>query len=355
MPARYGVGDVTSSTSLAEIAMAYFPSRVLCAAARLGIADVLGDTNKSTEEIAAGCRADSPSMYRLLRAMAAMGLVEETEPGHFRLAERGRPLRKDAADSAWPSIVFWADLLADFWSQLGECVRTGQTAARVMENAGIASRWSKDPDANSMFRAVMGTKEDYTPIATAWEFPERGVVADLGGGGGALIRAVLEARPLLQGMLVDRDDSIAGARQHFKDSGVLERCTMTAADLCQNVPAGADVYVLKWVLHGYTDEKALSILRNCRAVTPPEGRLLIIEFVLPDAVSQPMPELVGRFMSDLNMMAVTGGCERSEREWRHLLERASFTLARNIPVPVLDVSILEARPANVMAHTVGVV
>jgi hypothetical protein len=106
--------------------------------------------------------------------------------------------------------------------------------------------------------------------------------------------------------------------------------------------------MLKHVLHGYTDEKAVDVLRNCRAVVPAAGRLLVIEFVLPDIVSGPAPELVGRFMSDLNMLAVTSGRERSEREWRQLLGDAGFTLARNVPVPELDVSILEAHPVSAL-------
>jgi hypothetical protein len=285
-------------------------------------------------------------MYRLLRAMAALGLLNQTSPQHFRLTALGQPLRKDVPDSAWASVVFWADLLANFWTQLGECVRTGQNAAQVMGQEGIASRWSQDPDAGAIFRAVMGTSpaENYAPIVDAWTFPANGVVADLGGGGGALIRAVLERHANLRGMLVDREASIEAASAHFRSSPVADRCERMAADLSEGVPAGADVYMLKHVLHGYTDEQAVAILRNCRAVVPATGSLLVIEFVLPDIVAEPAPELVTRFMSDLNMMAVTGGRERSEHEWRQLLEAAGFTLARNVPVPELDVSVLEARP-----------
>jgi ubiquinone/menaquinone biosynthesis C-methylase UbiE len=215
-----------------------------------------------------------------------------------------------------------------------------------MEQAGRPSRWSQDPKANAIFRAVMGTApaENYAPIAAVWPFPSGGVVADLGGGGGALIRAVLERHPNLRGMLVDREASIEAAAAHFKSSAVADRCDLIAADLSESVPPGADVYMLKHVLHGYTDDKAVEVLRNCRAVVPPDGSLLVIEFVLPDIVSGPAPELVGRFMSDLNMMVVTGGRERSEHEWRQLLEEAGFTLARNIPVPEMEVSILEAHP-----------
>jgi hypothetical protein len=350
MPATHAIGNVTAATGLLEMAMAFGPSCVLCAAARLGVADVLGDMERSASEIAAACHADSSSMYRLLRAMAALGLLQETERQQFRLTAMGRPLRKDVPESSWAAVVFWADLLADFWSQLGECVRTGQNAAQVMEQAGIASRWSRDPEASAIFRAVMGTAptENYAPIVEAWPFPASGVVADLGGGGGALIRAVLERHSNLRGMLVDREASIEAAAIHFKSSATAARCELIAADLAEGVPPGGDVYMLKHVLHGYTDEKAVAILRRCGAVVPPAGRLLVIEFILPDVVSGPAPELVGRFMSDLNMMAVTSGRERSEREWRQVLEEAGLTLARNIPVPELDVSILEAHPMSAL-------
>ena len=344
MPAKCGIGNVTAATDLLEMAMAYSRSCVLSAGARLVVADALGDVERSAQEIAAQCQSDPSSMYRLLRAMAALGLLEETKPQHFRLTALGQPLRRDVPDSAWSSVVFWADLLADFWSQLGECVRTGQNAAQVMTQAGRPSRWSQDPEANAIFRAVMGTAptEGYAPIAAAWPFPASGMVADLGGGGGSLIRAVLERQPKLRGMLVDREASIEAAAAHFKESATAARCELVVADLAESVPPGADVYMLKHVLHGYSDDTAVAILRNCRAAVPPTGSLLVIEFVLPDVVSKPAPELVFRFMSDLNMMAVTGGRERSEHEWRQLLEGSGFTLTRNIPVPELDVSILEA-------------
>jgi hypothetical protein len=348
MPAKCGIGNVTANTELLEIAMAYSQSCVLSAAARLGIADALGDADRSAQEIASTCQADASAMYRLLRAMAALGLLQETKPQHFRLTAMGQPLRKDAPDSAWAGVVFWSDLLADCWSQLGECVRTGQNAVQVMAEAARIPRWSQDPNASDIFRAVMGTAptENYAPIAAAWSFPATGVVADLGGGGGSLIRAVLERHPTLRGMLVDRPESIEAAAAHFKDAATADRCELIAADLSEAAPPGADAYMLKHVLHGLTDEKAVAMLRHCRAVVPSAGSLLVIEFVLPDVVAAPAPELIFRFMSDLNMMAVTGGRERSEHEWRQLLNEAGFTLARNIPVPELDVSILEARPIS---------
>jgi hypothetical protein len=345
-----GIGNVTTNSSLLEMSMAYARSRVLCAAARLGVADALGDGIRSVDFLAEACHADAGALYRLLRTLASLGVTEETEPEHFRLTSFGQPLRKDVPQSVWPSVIFWADLLADDWSLLTDCVRTGNPA-RDVRNPNVPSRWSQDPEASSIFRAVMGTApaEDYAPIAGAWDFSRAQVVADLGGGGGSLILAVLAQNPHLRGMLVDLDLSIESAKPRFAVEDPSARCELIVSDLTQSVPEGADVYMLKHVLHGRRDAEAIAILKNCRAVTPANGTLLIVEFVLPPLVSHADPQLETHLMSDLNMLAVTGGQERSERQWKALLERAGFTLTRVYPVAgddrfVRNVGIVEARP-----------
>ena len=345
-PASGAIGNVAQNRALTEMAMGYSRSRVLCAAARLGVADVLGDDERAVDELAVLCDAQPASLYRLLRALASFGVVTERSPQRFALTPFGKPLRKDTANSEWPAIVFWADLLADNWSYLTECIRTGDNAGRVMEREGAASRWSKDPNAAAIFRTVMGTApaEGYMPIARAWDFSNCRTVADLGGGGGALIAAILEAFPNLQGMLVDRQESIDRARSHFESEGLAARCMFLAADLCDSVPGGADVYVMKHVLHGCEDEPAIGILRNCQSVMRKEGRLLVIEFVLPDVVDHADLELEHLLMSDLNMLAVTGGKERSAVEWKKLLSSAEFECRRIITVPGELVSIIEAAP-----------
>jgi hypothetical protein len=346
-----GIGNVTTNTGLVEMAMAYSRSRMLCAAARLGVADALGDEVRSVGFLAEKCQADTDALYRLLRALASIGVTEETTPEHFRLTPFGKPLRKDVPQSAWPAVIFWADLLADSWSLLTDCVRTGKPAEQVRD-PNIPSRWSQDPEAVSIFRAVMGTApaEDYAPIAKAWDFSRAKVVADLGGGGGSLILAVLGLHPHLRGMLVDLEPSVNTAKPRFAQEDPSSRCELIVADLMQSVPPGADVYMLKHVLHGRRDADAITMLKNCRAVIPKHGSLLIIEFILPPLVSHADPQLEGRLMSDLNMLAVTGGKERSEREWRTLLEAAGFTLTGVYPVDsdtlmVRNVGIVEAKPA----------
>jgi hypothetical protein len=344
-----GIGNVTPNAELVQMAMSYARSYMLCAAARLGVADALGDEVRSVDHLAETCRADVDALYRLLRALASIGVTEETTPKHFRLTPLGRPLRRDVAQSAWPAVVFWADLLADEWSLLTDCVRTGKPAWQVRD-PNVPSRWSQDPEASSIFRAVMGTApaEDYAPIARTWDFSRANVVADLGGGGGSLLLAVMELHPHLQGMLVDLEASVEAAKARFADEKVSSRCKLLVADLTRSVPPGADVYMLKHVLHGRRDEDAITILRNCHAVIPEDGTLLVIEFILPPLVSQVDPHLEGHLMSDLNMLAVTGGRERSEREWRTVLEEAGFRLTGVYPVGS-DVGVLEAKPDHWVA------
>jgi ubiquinone/menaquinone biosynthesis C-methylase UbiE len=328
---------------LVEIAMGYQRSRALCAAARLGIADALGESERSAADLAGACKADVAALHRLLRALASIGIVTETRPGSFVLTEFGKPLRKDVPDSAWPAVIFWADLLANNWSSLTECVRTGKNAATLRPE--IMVKWQQDPEGPAIFRAVMGTSpaEAYMPIARAWNFSTARVVADLGGGGGALIAAILEAFPNTTGMLVDRTESIEAARPRFSTGPLAQRTQLVAADLTQEVPRGADVYILKHVLHGYTDEATTDILRSCRAVTPPDGRVLIVEFVLPDVIDRVDRDLESRLMSDLNMLEVTAGKERSALEWNNLIDKADLRYERIIPVADDLVSIVEAR------------
>jgi O-methyltransferase domain/Dimerisation domain len=332
---------------LTEIAMGYFRSRALCAAARLGVADALGDEERTVDHLAAVCGAEPAALYRLLRALASFDVVAETGPRRFVLTPFGTPLRKDAPNSAWSGVVFWADLIADGWSYLTDCIRTGHKAMDVRP-PDVPSRWSQDPDASAVFRAVMGTApaEDYLAIARAWDFSKCDTVADLGGGGGALIAAVLEAFPHVHGMLVDRPESIEAATSRFESAGLRGRCSLIAADLTREVPPGSSVYMLKHVLHGYDDGAASEILRHCRSTLPPEGRVLVIEFLLPDVVDRADRDLEQRLMSDLNMLVLTGGKERSATEWRRLLASAGLNCERMLPVPGDLVSIIEAAPAR---------
>lgn len=342
--------DTPTRASLVEMAQGYFRGKVLCAAVRLGIADALGDGEKNLDELAAATESNSDSLYRLLRALASIGVVEEVAPARFALTPFGQPLRRDAADTVWASMVFWADLLADSWTYLAECVRaggkSGATAAR--EREGVSSRWSREPDAKAIFHAVFreSTADDMAPFAAAYDFSRYRVVADLGGAGGALLAAILTAYPQARGILVDRKEAVVDAAPRLEAAGLAARSQFLDGDLLEAVPRGADAYVLKNVLHGYDDADARRILLNCRAAIVSESRLLIIEVVLPASIAHADPEIEKVLMADLNMLAVTGGRERSETEWASLLSSARFELRRVISVPGMTSSIIEAVPCE---------
>lgn len=158
--------------------------------------------------------------------------------------------------------------------------------------------------------------------------------------------AVLAGHPAARGILVDRQEAVDQASKRFEASGLAARCECLAADLLESVPAGADVYMMRYVLHGYDDKSAAQILANVRRAMDPESRLLLIEVVLPNQISRADPELEKLLMSDLNMLAVTGGGERSENEWKSLLEAAGLELVRLVPMAGQTTGIIEVSPGS---------
>lgn len=335
--------------ALAESARMFMRGKALCAAVRLGIADVLADGAKDVNELAAASKADPNSLRRLLRALAAIGVVEEVASGRFALTPMGEPLAQSAPNSVRSSILFWADLIADLWTYLPECVRTGGNsgAAEAMERTGAKSRWSIEPEAQAIFHDVFAEPgvEDMAPIVAAYDFGRQGVVADLGGAGGGLLAAILTACPGASGMLVDRQEAVDRAAARLASLGLRDRCQLIAGDLLEGVPAGANVYIMKSLLHGYDDQRAGRILENCRTAMTPSSRLLLIESVLPSTIRAGDALVEKMLMSDLTMLAVTGGRERSEGDWTALLSSASLHLQRITPVAGSVASIIEARPA----------
>lgn len=342
------VTSVSAREALVDSARMFMRGKVLCAAVRLGVADDLADGEKTVSELAAANGSDADSLHRFLRALASIGIVEEAAPARFALTLLGEPLRKNAPGSVWASVVFWADLLADSWTYLPDCVRAGgiSGAAAAIERAGTKSRWATEPDAQAIFHEMFAEPhaDEMAPLVSAYDFSGCRVVADLGGAAGALLAAILTAHPRVRGILFDRQEAVDRASAKLEAAGLADRCEFVSGDLLVDIPAGASALVLKSVLHGYDDDRAGLILRNCRAAIMPRGRLLVIEAVLPAKVDPSDSRVEKMLMSDLNMLAVTGGRERSERDWAALLASAGFDLQRIIPVPDSVPSIIEAVP-----------
>jgi hypothetical protein len=178
-------------------------------------------------------------------------------------------------------------------------------------------------------------------VLRAYDFPRYAVMVDVGGGHGTLLAAILAAYPGTRGILFDLPPVVAGAHAILEHFGVADRCEVIGGDCFVSVPAGGDLYVMKAIIHDWDDARALAILRNCRAVMPTHGRLLLVERVLPDAM-EASARCRDVAFSDLNMLVLAGGQERTESEFRALLGRAGFRLARVVPAPPLCV--LEAIP-----------
>lgn len=340
--------DMSGSSKLAlvDMAMGYFRGKVLCAAVRLRIADTLADGPMTVDELALATKSNAGALHRFMRALASIGVVEEIAPARFALTKFGDPLRRDAPGSVWASMIFWSDLLADAWTYLPDCIRAGDRsgADAARQREGSTSRWAKEPDAKAIFHAVFAeaAADDFAPLVAAWDFSDCRVIADLGGGGGGLLAAVLAAHPKARGVLVEREGAIDGASKRFEASGLTARCELKAGDLLESVPPGADLFLMRCVLHGYDDESAARILRNVGRAMNPTSRLLLIEVVLPNQIDRPDPELEKLMMSDLNMLAVTGGRERSEKEWSTLLASAGFDRRKIVTIPGQTGSIIEA-------------
>jgi hypothetical protein len=345
-----GPKDRTPREQLEAMAYGFFRGKALCAAVQLGVPDALGDAERSVEELAAATGAQPAPLHRLLRALASIGVTSEGAPGRFALTPLGQPLRRDHPSTVRATVEFWADLLADSWTSLADCIRAGSLAALHSDpkRAGKPSRMALDPArTRALFHGCFAevAPDDDGAFVRAYDFSGCSHVADLGGGGGALLVSILAAHPGVRGLLVDREGAMRGAAERIRTAGLEDRCALQVGDLMQAVPEEPDTYLMKHVLHIFEDDGARRILANCRRVMRATDRLLVLEHVLPASVQHADRELEDALMLDLNMLVVTGGKERSEPAWRALLASEGFAVRRILPAQGTRVRIIEAVPA----------
>lgn len=341
--------ELSRREQLVEMASGYMRGKVLAAAVRLRLADTLSRP-MSVDELAQATSTNTASLERLLRGLEAIGIVR-TQDNFVSLTELGDALRHEAEGSASASVVFWADLLADSWTYLDDVVRSGSSdaVAQAMERNGTVSRWSLEPDPLGIFNQVFAELDAAANMrfVDVHDFSTCGVVADLGGGGGGLLEAILLTHPDIRGVLVDRPEAADGARQRLVPTAVGDRCSFITSDLFEGVPIRADAFVMRNVLHIYDDDLAAVILANCASVMGDADRLLIIEPVIPDAIQAGDPDVESIVMSDLNMLVVTGGRERTLGDWKRLVASAGLVVRETTPVPGDGhYSTLEVRLAN---------
>ena len=295
----------------------YQRSRAVTVAAELGIADLLSDGPRGVDELAAETSTDAASLYRLLRALAAEGVFTEHPDRRFALSPVGDFLRRDHPLSLDPAArMFGADYQWQSWGALRHSVETGGNAAVHALGTDVWEYRRRHPEHGEVFDATMRTLSagDSPGLLAAHDFGRHRLVADVGGGTGAVLAAVLAAHDHVRGILFDQPHVVAHADAVLRDAGVADRVTAVPGDFFDGVPGGADAYLLVRVLHDWADADAVRILRNVRAAMTHDAVLLIVDSV----VGPPNEDPLAKFL-DLMMLVSAGGRERTEEEWRSLL------------------------------------
>jgi ubiquinone/menaquinone biosynthesis C-methylase UbiE len=325
-----------------EIITASWMSQAVHAAAELRIADILAAGRKTSAEVAAAAASDSSSVHRLLQALCAIDICKESADGEFELTSLGQLLREDSPQSLRSWAMWWGEHLWPAWGKLAYSVRTGKSARALLKGTEGFKHLEDDPAAAATFnRALVElTRMNTDGIVGGFDFARFKTIVDVGGGYGELLTAILRANPSAEGVLFDLSHAIDEARRRFAEIGLAERCKFVAGDFFQSVPAGGDAYVLKSVIHDWNDEKSEQILRSCAKAMKDESRLLIVEQVLPDRrESNPVHQSLSR--SDLTMLVAHAAGERTETQFRALLQRSGFEVIRIVPAGV-TFSVIEA-------------
>jgi O-methyltransferase domain len=326
---------------LEMIAMRHVP-QALHVVAVLGIADLLAEGPKSSDELAQVTGSHARTLYRVLRTLVAAGVFAEDKAGRFRLTALSQRLRSDAPDSVRAASIFLSGE-SELEGLLVECVRTGKTAIELAFGTNWIGYYRQEPARAAVFNAAMTALSNahYTGVVDAYEFRSIRKLVDVGGGHGRLISMILTAYPQMSGVLFDLPHAFEGGQRTIAEAGLSDRCEVASGDFFRSVPAGGDAYLLSRVIHDWVDDEAVAILKVVRAVVPPKGRLLLFETMIRAGGRLSYP-----LLSDLNMVIRTGGCERSEAEYRALYKAAGFKLTRAIEtLSPTGMTIIEGKPA----------
>lgn len=329
--------------TLMGMARGYQRSQALAVAAELGIADLVAAGSRSAAELASATTTDPAALYRLLRALASIGVFHEDEHRCFALTAMGELLRRDHPQSIDPAVrMFCADYQWRAWGELGFSVRTGGNAAVHALGMDVWEYRRRNRGDGAVFDAAMRTTAAsfVAGILDAYDFSRHAVIADVGGGNGTLLAAILQAHPTVDAILAEQPHVLVDAPAVLAAAGVADRVRMVECDFFAAVPPGADAYLLLRVLHDWDDEDAVRILSRVQEAMDRSARLLVVDAV----VGPPNEDAPTKFL-DMMMLVSAGGRERTADEWTDLLAAAGFRLERIVPAGP-GRSILEAVPVG---------
>ncbi len=318
-------------------------AQALYVVVKLGVPDELLNGPRTVEELATATSSHARTLDRLLRALAGAGFLAVDDAGRFALTRLSRPLTKTAPDSIRPAIVMWGEPFN--WATFGGLLHAARTGERAFDHVfgmGVFEYLQANPEQNEIYNQGMTALAAVGQGVAAldYDYGDLRTLVDVGGGHGSILASILAANPQLTGVLFDQPHVVAGAPAHLAAAGVAARCEVVGGSFFETIPAGRDAYLFTTVLHDWDDAHARRILENTRKAMPAHGRLLLIEVVLP-----PRSEFhIGRLI-DLQVLVMHGARERTEQEFRVLLESAGFRLRRVFP-NVTPMSVIEAVPES---------
>jgi len=265
----------------------------------------------------------------VLRALASVGVFGEDERMGFTLTPLAETLRTDAPGSlrAFATVELGEEHYPA-WGELLHSVKTGEIAFDRAFGMPVWKFFEQNPENAKTFNDAMTgmTLAVNDAVLSSYDFSSITKIVDVGGGHGSLIASILKANPQMKGVLFDAPSVAEGAQSRFEAEGIADRCEVVSGDFFQSVPGGGDVYILKWIIHDWNDERSITILRNCHRAMTENGKLLLVEAVVPRGSEPHFSKFI-----DLNMLVITGGRERTEDEYRMLLEASGFKLTSTIP------------------------
>jgi len=326
-----------------QLATGYVISMALQLAVRVGVADHLAAGPRTAKELAAATGTNEDALYRVLRALASVGVFDEVEPKRFALTPAADILRKDSPRSVHDLVLFIADPLhLRVYADAIESLRTGRPAAEKTLGKSVFEWFAEHPEYSSTFNNAMTNMSAalIPAVLEAYDFGDIGVLVDVAGGHGQVLRSILRQHPAMRGILMDLDHVIAGSKPYIEADGVADRCQAVTGDFFKAVPPGGDAYLMKHIIHDWSDAHCRTILDLMRAKLPPQGRVLLCELVVTGEKGPTPAKLL-----DIEMLVVTeGGKERTEEEFAALFAASGFRLNRIVPTS-RPIAMIEAVPA----------
>lgn len=329
--------------AMLEMILAAWTSQAIEAAAELGIADALAAGPLSADDLARTVSADPDAVNRLMRALVSRGVFRRLDDGRYALNPLAETLRADAPLSMAAAAKFYGSVEhREHWSMLAQSIRTGAASIPVLRGKKAFEYLAENVELGKLFNDTMTNISETTEkaVVAAYDFTRSREIVDVGGGHGRLLAAILSAAPSAGGVLYDLPDVVADAPQLLRKLGMAERVRVEAGSFFDGVPAGADTYVLKNVIHDWPDGDAAAILRNVRAAMDAGAKVVLVELVIPEHDR----EFVGKWI-DLEMLLGADGRERTAAEYRALLEHSGLAMTRVVPT-ASPFSLVEAVPAD---------